>query len=460
MMKSPQRQRHRTVEPTITSAAAAAGRVPAPEDSPRQRGQRDQIAQLMTSVASESPAVIQDANVVQFSRTAEKRLARQKANQSRRAERRERIQAERESTRAERSRRKRRPRRLEGVLPEISASQRERYDLLAVDDETSWGVRGKGLLLAREGQQGPFDEDFGEDGTLMWRSDTRSPKAVLQTGFTTKAERDLGPAAMTEDGGPTGNEIVYRTGTEDIVPATGVCVARDVRGACFFPFEGAEHDSEMQEEAAYLYGVRIRQATNTFKAQKVAERHATGRQDWKDPSRFAYDPNDEHTDEASAVWPFAEYVTHRIVPEDIVAAYRFKRDRLVAPDRPRVEPKAGIGFSITPHNLVKPDAKRRPIDPLREAADLTAEAYRERYPHHPDHYLSYQGTVRKLGKGHPQTDKEAAGSACQIDALPAARPRPDLKKAARRRKLAEKKERKQRGKPNPKASLGRANAAR
>jgi hypothetical protein len=398
------------------------------------------------------PAASPDAGApLQLNRTAEKRRERQRANQARRAERRERIEADRASAAAARAPRKRRPRKLEGVLPDISPSQGALYDRLASKDETSWGVRGRGLVLAREGVKGPFDEDFGEDGTLMWRSDTRAPKSVLKTGFTTKAERDLGPVAMTDEGQPTGNQIVYRTGTEDIVPATGVCIARDVRGACFFPFEAAEHDSEAQEELAYLYGVRIRQATNTFKAQQVAERHATGRQDWKDPSRFAYDPGDERPDEASAVWPFAEYATHRIAPEDIVAAYRFKRDRLVAPDKPRVEPKAGIGFSIDPRNLLKRGGDESGPDPLRETADLTVAGYSERYPRHPDHYLSYQGTVRKVGKGYPATDAEASGSARQIDALPAARPRPDLRKAARRRKLAEKKELKQRGKPRPRA---------
>ncbi|WP_374568078.1 hypothetical protein [Ideonella sp.] len=453
-MKALPLQRHHAADPTVSPAPASAGQLAAPEGSPRQRGQRERIAQLMAGPATAAPIEKANGAPVQLNRTAEKRRERQKANQSRRAERRERIQAERESAAAARTPRKRRPRKLEAQLPEISRSKRELYERLAEKDETSWGVRGRGLVLAKEGTKGPFDEDFGEDGALMWRSDTRAPRSVLKTGFTTKAERDLGPADTTDDGQPTGNEIVYRTGPEDIVPATGVCVARDVRGACFFPFKGAEHDSEAQEEAAYLYGVRVRQATNTYKAQQVAERHATGRQDWKDPSRFAYDPNDEHTDDASAVWPFAEYVTHRIAPEDIVAAYRFKRDRLVAPDKPGVEPKAGIGFSIAPRNLVKPSGDEARVDPLRETADLTAAAYSERYPRHPDHYISYQGTVRKTSKGHPTTDAEASTGARQIDALPSARPRPDLKKAARRRKLAEKKERKQRGQAKPKPRPG------
>lgn len=436
-MKAPRLARHPPATAS-TQPAAEAHRADAPRDSPRQQAQQHQIAQLTGS--SGAPA--------QMSRTAEKRRARQKANQTRRAERRERVQADRAPKAAPRLPSRRDPPvELDSVLPEISSEKRELYARLAEKDETSWGVRGKGLVLASEGTPGPFDEDFGEDGTLMWRSDTRGPRSVLKTGFTTKAERDLGPATTTRDGRPGGNEIVYRTGTEDVVPATGVCVARDVRGACFFPFEAAEHDAEAKEESAYLYGVRVRQATNTFKAQQVAERHATGEKNWRDPERFAYDPGDERPDEASAVWPYAEYVKHRIDPEDIVAAYRFKRDRLVNPGKARVEPKAGIGFSIAPRNLIKGSPDKSGEDRLRETADLTASAYSERYPRHPEHYLSYQGTVRKTSKTHPQTDSEAATSARQIDALPSARPRPDLKKAARRRKLAEKKERKQRGKP-------------
>ncbi|MFZ5547176.1 MAG: hypothetical protein ACOZJX_00555 [Pseudomonadota bacterium] len=448
-MKAPRATRHL---PATASArpAAEAHRTEAPQGSPRQLAQRQQIAHL--TAPSGAPA--------QMNRTAE----RQKANQTRRAERRERLKAKetRRAERRERAQASRAPQAaprlpsrrdppvgLDSVLPEISSQKRALYAGLAEKDETSWGVRGKGLVLASEGTRGPFDEDFGKDGTLMWRSDTRGPRSVLKTGFTTKAERDLGPASTTEDGRPGGNEIVYRTGTEDVVPATGVCVARDVRGACFFPFEAAEHDAEDEEESAYLYGVRIRQATNTFKAQQVAERHATGEKDWRDPQRFAYDPGDERPDEASAVWPYAEYVTHRIEPEDIVAAYRFKRDRLVDPGTARVEPKAGIGFSIAPRNLIKGGRDKSGGDRLREAADLTASAYSERYPGHPDHYLSYQGTVRKISKAHPETDSEAARSARQIDALPPARPRPDLKKAERRRKLAERKESKQRGQPKP-----------
>jgi hypothetical protein len=456
-MKSMRLQRQRPAAlANATPAATSPGGVVAPQGSPRQHAQQQRIAQLMieparTHVPSGAP--------LQLNRTAEKRRARQKANQERRAERRERVQAERAPKAAPCAPTRRDPPvALDSVLREISPEKRDLYARQAEKDETSWGVRGKGLVLASEGTPGPFDEDFGEEGTLMWRSDTRGPRSVLKTGFTTKAERDLGPASTTEDGRPGGNEIVYRTGTEDVVPATGVCVARDVRGACFFPFEAAEHDAEAEEESAYLYGVRVRQATNTFKAQQVAERHATGEKDWRDPERFAYDPGDEHDDEASAVWPYAEYVKHRIDPEDIVAAYRFKRDRLVAPDKARVEPKAGIGFSIAPRNLIKGGAGAG-SDRLRETADLTASAYSERYPSHPEHYLSYQGTVRKTSKTHPQTDTEAATSARQIDALPSARPRPDLKKAARRRKLAEKKERKQRGKPKARASSKRRKGA-
>lgn len=439
------------------------------DGSSRQDLQRGYLRLLRPSARA---ACAEPSAPFQLSRTSEKKRERQLANQARRAvlrkrlqakqardakrrdERREhaptereRLRAERELTATSRSLRKRRPPKLEHALPNISGQKQKLYDRLATNDETSWGVRGKGLIIGREGRKGPFDEDFGKEGTLMWRADTRPPKSVLKTGFTTKAERDLGSAATTEDGKPTGNEIVYRTGTEDIVPATGVCLARDVRGASFFPFEASEHDSETQEESAYLYGIRVRQAINTFKAQQVAERRATGKQDWKDRARFVYDPSDEKPDEASAVWPYAEFVTHRVEPQDIVAGYRFKRDRLVAPDRPRIEPKAGIGFSISPRNLIKKDGSRNAIDPLRERADLTALAYSERYPRHPEHYLSYQGTVRRLGKKHPETDQQAATRARQIDALPSARPRPDLKKAERRRKLAEKKERKQRGKP-------------
>ncbi len=429
-------------EPAAAStgkAASAAGPSALQEAiarSPRMLAQRQAIAETFGHDDASAP-------VAQLNRTAEERRARQKANQERRAERRDDIR--KDPARGPRQKGVRSAiADLPSVLPRISPQQDALHKRLAATDETSWGVRGEGLVLAKEGVQGPFDEDFGEGGTLMWRSDTRPPKAVLKTGFTTKAERDLGKDVQPDGG----NEVVYRTGPEDIVPATGVCLARDVRGACFFPFQAPEHDAEAQEESAYLYGVRVRQAVNTFKAQQIAERAATGDADWRDPARFAYDPNDEHDDDASAVWPYAEYVTHRVEPEDVVAAYRFTRDRLVAPDEPGREPKAGIGFRIGAKNLVPRNADDGPVDPLRDAADLTAAAYGERYPRHPDHYLSYQGTVRRLGKTFPQDDGQAADPArvSQIDALPSGRsPRPDVKKAARRRKLAEKKELKQRG---------------
>lgn len=301
-------------------------------------------------------------------------------------------------------------------------------------------------MLSREGESSPFDEDFGDTGTIMWRADTRAPGKVLRTGFTTKEERDSGPRSETEGGEPTGNEIVYRTGTEDIVPATGVCLARDVRGACFFPFEAEEHDEDTGQEGGYLYAIRTRQAVNTFKAQQQAERGQTQGADWRDPKRFQYDPTEEHDEDASAVWPYAEYVTHRVDPEDIVGAYHFTRDRLVNPNTPRVEPKSGMGFSIGSDNLVPGKKRRHHPSILLDEANDTVRSYGERYPKNPDQYLSYQGTVRKTGKGHPRSETEAAQTAEQVNPFPQSRVRQNRKKAERRRKLAEKKESKQKGK--------------
>jgi len=284
---------------------------------------------------------------------------------------------------------------LDVVPPALRAEFDRRYD---VTRDSSYLISGLALALSAEGSVGPYDDTF-PGGEIFWRGDDRPPSRVHSTGFSAKVTRDLGRQS---------NVIIYRTGADDIVPASGVCIAKDIRGGAFFPFSRGP---------AYLYAVVMDSAANTFRAQRKADRVESGRADWRIPERFVYDPNEEDADEASTVWEYREHVTHRIEAAQIVGAWELRRELLVSEGKGE-EIKAGmrfalVGTNVWPRSWSSPRAVTR-----REKAELVASAYKMTYPREPGHYLSYQGIVRKIKAGSPRSMSDARDWVAQVDAIP------------------------------------------
>lgn len=291
---------------------------------------------------------------------------------------------------------------LELQLDKIPEDLAKLYQRASIKDD-SYRISGIGLALAVEGVDGPYDDVF-PGGAVFWRGDTRPPSEVRKTGFTPKVERDFGPAGR--EGG--GNTIIYRTGDDDIVPASGVCIAKDIRGGAFFPFSRGP---------AYLYAIVVKEAVNTYRAQRRADHVESGRLDWRDPSRFQYDPTEAHSDEASTVWQYREYVVHRIAPEQIVGAWSLKREFLVD-STVGDDSKVGIRFKLSGPNLWHRTWSAPSVLAHRSRAEAMAAACSEFYPRHPDHYLSYQGIVRKVRSGRPTSTTQAENWASQVNPLP------------------------------------------
>lgn len=291
-------------------------------------------------------------------------------------------------------------------LDKVASSLRDRFDRrYEATQDSSYLISGLALALAEEGKNGPYDDEF-EGGEIFWRGDDRKPALVHTTGFSPKAERELGVAKR----GGGGNVIIYRTGADDIVPASGVCIAKDIRGGAFFPFSRG---------IAYLYAVVQDRATNTFRAQRQAERVESGQRGWKDPRRFEYDPTEQRSDEGSTVWQYREHVTHRISADRIIGAWLMRREFLVDdPDGSGEEIKVGMRFQLVGDNLWNRGWSSNDVIALRSKAERIVSGYRLAYPRQIGHYLSYQGIVRKVKKGLPKSMAQAEGWVAQVDAIP------------------------------------------
>lgn len=284
--------------------------------------------------------------------------------------------------------------------PSALATRFDRVYESTKDDD--YRISGLGLAIGVEGKAGPYDDTF-DGGEVFWRGDTRHPSLVRTTGFTPKSERALGVARR----GGGGNVIIYRTGDDDIVPASGVCIAKDIRGSAFFPFSRG---------TAYLYAVVLDQAVNTYRAQRRADRVESGNRDWRVAERFRYDPTEVDADQASTVWQYREHVVHRIDATRIVGAWAMNREFLV--DGSGEDNKVGMRFKLSGPNLWRSGWSAVDALPRRAMAEAIATACSAFYPPQPDQYLSYQGIVRKIAKGQPTRASEAADWVEQVNAIP------------------------------------------
>ncbi|MCA2999586.1 MAG: hypothetical protein ING75_13405 [Rhodocyclaceae bacterium] len=266
-------------------------------------------------------------------------------------------------------------------------------------------------LMAEEGGElGAYEEEY-KAPVLFWRGDDRGPQAVFQTGFSTKRERD-------KEVRKGANKIIWRSGgsTDDILPASAVCLAKDVRGSAFFPLTGATE--------FYMYAVGKTRVVNTFKAQQRAEEAETGSHDFRQEARYEYDPAYSESEKASAVWQFQEYAAHRVRNDEILACFKVTRRTLVPSNGKDAVAIAGIQFKLEfvvdgPLYPVRRANKAlfKQLLALQQEAKSQAAQYENFYPDKRA-FLSYMGIVAAKDKDDtPKTLGEAKTKVNQIQPI-------------------------------------------
>lgn len=254
-------------------------------------------------------------------------------------------------------------------------------------------------VIAQEGGEPTVYEEEYDTPQIFWRGDTRGPSEVFQTGFTTSHERQ----GTVKKGA---NRIIWRGGGEldDILPASAVCMAKDIRGGSFFPLTG--------EQQFYLYAVGKTRVVNTFKAQKHAEAAQTGEADFRREERYQYDPDYQDDESASAVWQFQEYAAHRVESNEILAAFKVFRRTLVPAGAGASVAIAGVQFRLEfdkfgPVGNIREKKLKKQMSALADQAKSMAAEYGEFYPDQ-EQFLSYMGLVRpKNPQSPPQNLAEA-----------------------------------------------------
>lgn len=216
--------------------------------------------------------------------------------------------------------------------------------------------------------------DVDTAGVIFWRGDTRAPMQVFATGLSSRYVRDHKE-----------REIVWRCGVDDIVPASAVCLARDIRGSAFFPYPDLQ--SEAIDDHHYLYAITVPRAACTYKIQQVAEKAETDHDNWRDPARFVFDPTWANAN-ASCVWQFAEYAVHEVPGNQVLAGWRLDR-RILVKEQNDERVQAGIQFMLS--NKVENAAANVG---LRDQASQIAQRYARFYPRRVNEFLSYWGRVQ------------------------------------------------------------------
>ena len=268
----------------------------------------------------------------------------------------------------------------------LDEKKRTALALQAVDP--AWNI-DEGLILSTGSMRGRFDESQGE--TVFWRGDNRSPKEVFKTGFSAAAYRD------TTNPGYKGS-VIWRYSDDDILHPSGVTLARDVRGAAFFPFTDGTTTGNSAFEF-YLYAVNPTWTASTYRAQQIADAVETGEMRgsvapgadaWrKHKERWSYDPGEADHGAASCVWQFQEHVTLVVAPENIIGGWSASRTMLVTAGTDCRE-RAGIRFTINANG-----AKRNPKadEELFAKAKAIVDPYDQPYPKRYGRWLSFQGIV-------------------------------------------------------------------
>lgn len=240
----------------------------------------------------------------------------------------------------------------------------------------------------------PYDITY-DTPQLFWRGDTRDSAAVFSTGFLPRNELDKAP-------GDRGHNIItWRDGggLDDILPASAVCLAKDIRGGAFFPLSEAG--------SFYLYAVAQTQVVRTVEAQKDVEEAETHSRELN-PERFKYDPAYEDCNKASAIWQFQEYASHQVENTQVLACYKVEKHTLILPHDEESVSIAGIRFKLTAEQENPLCISDPALAPLYTELRAIAAKYSDFYPASDREYLSYMGLVKlKDGVDSPTSLEEA-----------------------------------------------------
>jgi hypothetical protein len=220
--------------------------------------------------------------------------------------------------------------------------------------------------------------DVQTNNVVFWRGDARAPDEVFTTGFSSRYVREK-----------KAREIVWRAGVDDIVPASAVCLARDIRGAAFFPYP--DPNSVNIVDTNYLYAISVPFAACTFKIQKVVEQVETGADDWRDATRFTYDPEWSTYENASCVWQFAEYAVHEVRKWQVLAGWKCTRQILIK-ERNDERVQGGIRFKLSNYRANNATTNVT----AQQTAQAIADNYFVEYPRRYPEFLSYWGVVEAM----------------------------------------------------------------
>jgi hypothetical protein len=241
--------------------------------------------------------------------------------------------------------------------------------------------------------------DVSTTSVIFWRGDTRAPSEVFKTGFSSRHVRD-----------GRGREIVWRAGVDDIVPASAVCMARDIRGAAFFPCP--DGDTDDVDDSPYLYAMVVPFAASIYRIRQTVEKAETGANHWRDPKRFHYDPTGHNRATASCVWQFAEYAVHEVEPSQILGGWQFDRKFLV---RMKDEERGQAGIRFRVRGAMHKNPRCLNVKAQARAKEI-AERYGQEYPARPHAFLSYWGVVR-ASKAPVSSRQEAEQTVTQIERI-------------------------------------------
>ncbi|MBL4632664.1 MAG: hypothetical protein JKY56_02255 [Kofleriaceae bacterium] len=249
----------------------------------------------------------------------------------------------------------------------------------------------------------------GAAGKVFWRGDTRPPRDIFASGFKA-AKRHNGTWVNTK---PT--SMVWRGYDEldDVLQPSGVCVAKDIRGAAFLPLEG-------DDDETWIYGIRAENTVNSYALQQVIDMAERGRYgftsweefnryqvDWRDNKRFGYNPTYDTDIATSCVWQFEEHVVPEIPADDVLVA--IKCTRTIPLQGPLLDGDAanrlwGIRFALSGKIQAHSRAWLKTttsttVSPEGQHASSIINAYlASEYPKPNGYYVSYFGIVRAQGQ--------------------------------------------------------------
>lgn len=231
-----------------------------------------------------------------------------------------------------------------------------------------------------------FDSSF-DGNTIFWRGERIGPGEENQ--HTGKSVAKAGMSSAYFSAARHDARLQFRFSEDDVLHESAICMARDVRGAAFFPMG--------TEAVTYVYALAPQAATSTFKAQKIVdavERDVAlpgiNHNDWKTARAWHYDPEQSDHEHMSCVWQFEEWAVPHLPKVDIVGCWEIERRVLVQSQggSDAQLSQAGVQFKFRPRNIWI-GARH----PRFDEAVKVVDTFGKWYPKGPNVWLSYQGLI-------------------------------------------------------------------